>query len=216
MYLKTNLRGPYMYWLAMLTMLIDHVGLVFFPTDPVWRIAGRLAFPIYMYALYLGYTRTRNMRGYMLRLLGLALVSQLPYMLALDVHRPNVIWTLLTSLLALAAASRMKRVAAITGLYVLTALMMELSQMDYGAYGLLLVLIYRYTRSYMIIAAHFALNVVYDLAHHANLQHFSLLSSILIVCFAGESGFYSRVPRWLWRSFYPVHLAVIAAIRIWL
>lgn len=47
-----------MYWLAMLTMLIDHVGLVFFPTDPAWRIAGRLAFPIYAYALYMGYTRT--------------------------------------------------------------------------------------------------------------------------------------------------------------
>ncbi|AHM65531.1 TraX family protein [Paenibacillus polymyxa] len=205
-----------MYWLAMLTMLIDHVGLVFFPTDPAWRIAGRLAFPIYAYALYMGYTRTRNMRSYMLRLLGLALISQVPYMLAFDVYRPNVIWTLLASLLALAAASRMKHWVAVSGLYVLTALFMELSQMDYGAYGLLLVLIYRYTRSYMMIAAHFVLNVVYDMVHHANIQHFSLLSSILIVCFAtGESGFYRRVPRWLWRSFYPVHLAVIALIRIW-
>ncbi|KAF6637514.1 MULTISPECIES: TraX family protein [Paenibacillus] len=205
-----------MYWLAMLTMLIDHVGLVFFPTDPAWRIAGRLAFPIYAYALYLGYTHTRDIRSYMLRLLGLALISQVPYMLAFDVLRPNVIWTLLASLLTLAAASRLKYWTAVTGLYVLSALVMELSQMDYGAYGLLLVLIYRYTRSYMMIAAHFVLNVVYDMVHHANLQHFSLLSSILIACFAtGESGFYSRVPRWLWRSFYPVHLAVIAAIRIW-
>ncbi|MGG4220713.1 TraX family protein [Paenibacillus jamilae] len=205
-----------MYWLAMLTMLIDHVGLVFFPTDPAWRIAGRLAFPIYAYALYLGYTRTRNIRSYMLRLLGLALISQVPYMLAFDVYRPNVIWTLLVSLLALAAASRMKHWVSVSALYGLTALFMELSQMDYGAYGLLLVLIYQYTRSYMIIAAHFVLNVVYDMVHHANIQHFSLLSSILIVCFAtGESGFDGRVPRWLWRSFYPVHLAVIALIRIW-
>lgn len=205
-----------MYWLAMLTMLIDHVGLVFFPTDPAWRIAGRLAFPIYAYALYLGYTHTRDIRSYMLRLLGLALISQVPYMLAFDVLRPNVIWTLLASLLALAAASRLKHWTAVTVLYVLSALVMELSQMDYGAYGLLLVLIYRYTRSYMMIVAHFILNVVYDMVHHANLQHFSLLSSILIVCFAtGENGFYNRVPRWLWRSFYPVHLAVIAAIRIW-
>ncbi|MDY8045582.1 TraX family protein [Paenibacillus polymyxa] len=205
-----------MYWLAMLTMLIDHVGLVFFPTDPAWRIAGRLAFPIYAYALYLGYTHTRDIRSYMLRLLGLALISQVPYMLAFDVLRPNVIWTLLASLLTLAAASRLKDWTAVTVLYVLSALVMELSQMDYGAYGLLLVLIYRYIRSYMMIAAHFILNVVYDMVHHANLQHFSLLSSILIVCFAtGESGFYNRVPRWLWRSFYPVHLAVIAAIRIW-
>ncbi|MGG4212372.1 TraX family protein [Paenibacillus alvei] len=205
-----------MYWLAMLTMLIDHVGLVFFPTDPAWRIAGRLAFPIYAYALYAGYTHTRDMQSYMLRLLGLALISQVPYMLAFDVLRPNVIWTLLASLLALAAASRLKHWTAVTCLYVVSALVMELSQMDYGAYGLLLVLIYRYTRSYMMIAAHFVLNVVYDMVHHANLQHFSLLSSILIVCFAtGESEFYSWVPRWLWRSFYPVHLAVIVAIRIW-
>jgi hypothetical protein len=205
-----------MYWLAMLTMLIDHIGLVFFPDDPGWRIVGRLAFPIYAYALYMGYVHTRNMRSYMLRLLGIALISQVPYMLAFDVYRPNVVWTLLTSLLALAAASRLKHWAAVAGLYILTAMVMELSLMDYGAYGLLLVLIYRYTSSYIMIAAHFALNVVYDMVHHANIQHFSLLSTILIVCFAsGKSGFHSRVPRWLWRSFYPVHLAVIAAVRIW-
>ena len=41
--------------LAMLTMLIDHIGLIWFPENMAWRIIGRLALPFYAFAIVLGY-----------------------------------------------------------------------------------------------------------------------------------------------------------------
>ncbi|MBO5782826.1 MAG: conjugal transfer protein TraX, partial [Clostridia bacterium] len=37
--------------LAALAMVIDHVGLLFFPFDPVFRMIGRLAFPLFAYMI---------------------------------------------------------------------------------------------------------------------------------------------------------------------
>ena len=31
--------------IAMLSMLTDHIGYIFFPTDLTWRYIGRIAFP---------------------------------------------------------------------------------------------------------------------------------------------------------------------------
>ena len=52
--------------LAMLTMLIDHIGAVFFPAtllispNSIWRIIGRLSFPIFAFQLGIGYKHTKN------------------------------------------------------------------------------------------------------------------------------------------------------------
>lgn len=204
-----------MYWIALITMLIDHIGYVFFPDELSWRMIGRLAFPIYAYTLYLGFANTRNLKNYMIRLFWLAAASQIPYMLAFNVYKLNVIWTLLASLIALAAADKIKNRAGVIAIYIVAGVLMEVAQMDYGAYGLLLVIMYRYVKFYWLIAAHFGLNYLYEITHHGNIQHVSLMSTILILCFSSETkGFHARVPRWLWRTFYPLHLAILAAIRI--
>ena len=45
--LKTNLDTNLLKLIAIICMVIDHVGTVFFPGDPVFRWVGRLAFPIF-------------------------------------------------------------------------------------------------------------------------------------------------------------------------
>ena len=35
--------------IAMVTMLIDHIGMILFPNIAILRIIGRLAFPIFAY-----------------------------------------------------------------------------------------------------------------------------------------------------------------------
>ena len=49
--------------IAMITMLIDHVGAAFFPDQLEWRVIGRISFPIYAYCIVLGYRHTKNLKN---------------------------------------------------------------------------------------------------------------------------------------------------------
>ena len=71
-------------------MLIDHAGAVLLYTRHtsaslywVMRSLGRIAFPIYAFLLVNGFEHTKNRRAYLERLTLFALISQLPYSLAL-------------------------------------------------------------------------------------------------------------------------------------
>jgi len=84
--------------LACVTMLIDHIGAVFFPEIIFFRIIGRVAFPIYAFLITEGYSRTKNIKRYMFRLFILAIISQVPYMLAFETKGLNVFFTLLSAI----------------------------------------------------------------------------------------------------------------------
>ena len=53
--------------IAAVTMFIDHAGLILFPQYRIFRIIGRLAFPIYAYCIAEGFRYTRNRKKYFLR-----------------------------------------------------------------------------------------------------------------------------------------------------
>ena len=69
-------------WLAIATMTIDHVGVVLYPENIVFRYIGRLSFPLIAYLLILGLESTRNVKNYFTRLFLFALISQVPFCLA--------------------------------------------------------------------------------------------------------------------------------------
>jgi len=69
-------------WIAIITMTIDHVGVVLYPEHSFLRIIGRLSFPLFCYLVVLGTKSTRNIRNYFIRLLFFAFFSQIPYSLA--------------------------------------------------------------------------------------------------------------------------------------
>lgn len=68
--------------LAIITMIIDHIGVFFAPymsenLYTLCRIIGRIAFPIYAYLIFVGYKRTSNVVRYFFRLLFFAVVAEL-------------------------------------------------------------------------------------------------------------------------------------------
>ena len=65
--------------IAAFTMLIDHAGLILFPGNDIFRIIGRLAFPIYAYCIAEGFLYTRNRLKYFLRIFILGAACQLVY-----------------------------------------------------------------------------------------------------------------------------------------
>lgn len=75
---------------AMITMLIDHIGKMLLPQYRVLRMIGRVAFPIYAYCIAAGCVYTRDHFKYLKRLVMTALVAQPIYVLAMDHVNPQM------------------------------------------------------------------------------------------------------------------------------
>lgn len=66
-------------FLAALLMVVDHIGMLFFPTQQVWRIIGRLSMPLFAFALSEGCRYTRNKVKHFTLMFALAVICQLVY-----------------------------------------------------------------------------------------------------------------------------------------
>lgn len=83
-------RNDVLKLIAIVTMIIDHIGAAFFPGVTLFRTIGRIAFPIFAYQLAKGYKHTSNLAGYSTRLLIFAFISYIPYIYFLgDGLTPN-------------------------------------------------------------------------------------------------------------------------------
>lgn len=205
-------------WIAMLTMLIDHIGAVWFEDQIIYRIIGRMAFPIYAFYVVQGMHLTSNRKRYMIRLGLLALLSQLPYSLLFDTLAVNVIGTFFLCVLALYGFMETRLSLIFRGTCLLGAVvLLEVLRCDYGVYALILMIIYTYTRGFTITLGHVALNIAYIGAGLTSLiQAWSVLPSIL---FSLNERIvarirHSRSPKLLWRSFYPLHLLALLIVRM--
>lgn len=203
-----------MQWIAMITMLIDHIGAVFFPHIIELRIIGRIAFPIYAFAVYIGYKHTRDVQKYIWRLFWIAIISQVPFMAAFNHYSLNVVWTLWSALLVLFVIDKLPSRLLSIPIVIGAGWFMEISLMDYGMYGLLLVLLFRYFQGPVLVVAHVVLNALYLLLHNSSVQMYSVLATAgIAIAQYYQAGFRMKGPRWVWRYFYPAHLAIIAIIR---
>ena len=76
------LTGNMLKLLAALSMLLDHAGLLYFPHEMGFRIAGRLAFTIFAFMIAEGCKYTRNRWRYWGMIAALAAVCQAVYYFA--------------------------------------------------------------------------------------------------------------------------------------
>lgn len=65
--------------LALIFMVIDHIG-IFIPFAPIWfRYIGRLSAPIFIFTMVCGFSYTRNKKVYLIRMylfgLGMAIMD---------------------------------------------------------------------------------------------------------------------------------------------
>ena len=210
--------------IALLSMALDHTGAVLFPQAQWMRIIGRLAFPIYCFCLVEGYRHTSSVPRYLARLGLFALLSEIPFDLALtsgfpDWSHQNVFFTLSMGLAVvwmLDAWSESLPVAAFLGAVSFIAAA-ELLQTDYGAFGVLLILLFavcgRIRRPRLMQIAAFCACTLF--CYWGTLEQYAVAAALPIGLYNGKKGGTGRGRwlRWLFYWFYPLHLAILWAVR---
>lgn len=143
-------------WVAIAAMLIDHTAAVMgglFPFswyDPM-RAVGRMAFPIFAYGIAQGCVYTHSARRYLGRLLLFAVLSEIPYRLALEAgSRSFGLHNVFFTLFAGAACCQIVKFCKSKGKHWAWAavvpvgaivLLCEILGTDYGGFGVLCVLL---------------------------------------------------------------------------
>ena len=73
------LSGNALKIIAAITMIIDHIGVVFFPRIAIFRIIGRISFPIFAFMIAEGCHYTKNKLRYFLSVFILGTICQAVY-----------------------------------------------------------------------------------------------------------------------------------------
>ena len=127
--------------LACITMFIDHIGLLFFPKQILFRIIGRISMPLFAYCIARGIKNTKNVKNYIFRILLIAIVSQIPYMFMINYFNLNIcfVWVLTVIFISLCKKLKNKKIYFVYILLVVALLVFV--PMDYGLYGFSYVII---------------------------------------------------------------------------
>ena len=227
---RCGLSGTALKLIACVTMLIDHIGascieagvgtaancpVGLLKMDPILRLIGRLAFPIFCFLLVEGFLHTHDVKQYLRRLLLFGAVSEIPFDMAFfrapfyGGHQ-NVYWTLALGVLAMAALRHFQTAAgAATWQGLLCAggciLLAYLAQTDYDGIGVIIICALYLTRTNrkwqcLVGAVLFAFEITAPLAF------------VFLWFYNGQRGTCSKAQKWGFYLFYPVHLAVLACI----
>ena len=217
--------------IAIITMTIDHIGVVFGTAFyNLLRAVGRLSFPIFAFLLTEGYVHTKSFSKYFFRLLVLALFSEVIYDYAfygssIYLGANNIFFTLALGLLTLFLLDKSKGlikryfkdkvdlviILPITYLLivVIMGLIAEFLSFSYGMLGILVIsFFYLFKKNFPLTVLSVSLST---LILGDTMQYFSLLSLILIYFYNKKLGKKCKVFFYL---YYPLHILVLGVIRM--
>lgn len=194
--------------IAIITMLIDHIGVILFPKMIGFRMIGRFSFPIFCFLLVEGFYHTRDVKKYMIRLGAFALISEIPYDLAfrsvvLEFERQNVFFTLLAGVFLMYLLQRTNQIYIKVCYALLTMWAAVFAGMSYDYRGILLILIYYVCRDNITAKVFFG--ALWNFLR-TGVQQFGTLASIPIALYNGEKG---KSMKYMFYVFYPLHLLIL-------
>ena len=221
---ETGLTANQLKLAAMISMTLDHIGLVLLPGWTLLRILGRLAMPIYAYMIAEGCLRTRDRKRYFLRIAGMAALCQAVYFFAMGSLYLCILVTFSLSILLIGALENYQKkrdlfswivaFGSLLAVFFLCVAMPELLPgtdfgIDYGLAGVLLpVLVYFGKEKTKYLAAGLFLVSL----NYGGIQWFALAAVPLLGMYNGQRG-EKNLGRWFY-LYYPLHLLVIYGISL--
>lgn len=223
---RLGLTGNQLKIIAMVTMTLDHIGLILFPYSLLLRIIGRLAFPIYAYMIAEGCRHTRSMGRYLLTIAGIGIFYQIVCLLNLHSLYQSILITFSLSigLIWLSKTARKKKSSALwtlTGLSVVAififteVLPLVLPRswdfgVDYGFIGVMIPVGVYYAKKpfWKLLVCGIGLAMLAATIYW--IQWFALAALPLLALYNGRRG--KGQLKWLFYLYYPAHLILLYAI----
>ena len=253
---KLGVSSAFLKNIAYITMFIDHFFVVVFMAyiqftmaqgsymeyaNEIYtagRAVGRIAFILFAFMASEGFCHTRSKGKYLLRLGAFAIISEIPFDLAinntlLETGGQNVYFTLFLGVLALFLIEKFKGRLLLQILGVLLCCAAAIFLMtDYMIMGVLLIVtFYLFRKSFWLkalagsIVIYFGTVALYIVTYWnfhfpitvfleaAMLEMFGLFAFIPIYFYNGEKG--RQLPKACYYLFYPLHLLLLYGIKQW-
>jgi len=241
--LKIETTSMSLHIMAMLFMLCDHLWGTIVPGNDWLTCIGRISFPIFAFMIVEGYFHTKNLKKYVCRLLLFAILSEIPFNLAMGssvffpVHQ-NVLWSFLISIGLIHLNEKAKRTRKIlikiaVGFVtvILGYLVGIITMVDFYHAGILTVLVFYFFRQkkwYSYIGQLLCLwyiniemlgGFAYEFHFGGQTYFFSrqglaLLALVPIWLYRGKQGYHSKILQYACYAFYPVHLLILGLIKL--
>ena len=226
--------------IAVLLMLSDHIWATYMSFGDWMTHIGRMAFPIFAFQIAEGFVHTKNFKKYALRLLGFALVTELPFNLFyssrwFNPYHQNVLFTLLLGLMAIKVIDNLKKNhkakdIALSALWILLIVIgAVLGFVDYGLNGVLMVVLFYVCRDFPFawlgqLIGMVCINVIFfegqvipteifGIAVEIPTQAYAVFALIPIWLYGGRKGISNKFLQYGFYAFYPVHMIVLYLIK---
>lgn len=237
--LKTETTSASLHIMAMAFMLCDHLWGTVVPGNDWLTCIGRLAFPIFAFLLVEGYFHTRNLKKYVLRLLVFAVLSEVPFNLAMGsrilypIHQ-NVLWSFLISIGLIHWNEKAKHawVKIVVGIasVLIGYIAGLLTMVDFYHAGILTVLVFYFFRQrkwwsfvgQLVCLWYINTEMLGGFAYEIQLggethfflrQSLALFALIPIWLYRGRQGHHSKVFQYVCYGFYPAHLLILGLLK---
>ena len=216
--------------IACIFMFIDHTGQIFYNGNSILNIIGRLAFPIFAFQITEGYIHTKDIKKYLLRLLILALVSQIPFMIMLERvgFTINTIATLLFGLISITIYNKNKILGIIS--LIILGIIAEFAHFDGGICCVFIIFnFYVFKDKKIIMTVSYILLVtclfgsylieytkndnelLYSVIKYYLPYYVTTLSAILLIyTYNNKKG---KKMKWFFYIFYPFHIIFLLFIK---
>lgn len=226
--------------IAVIFMLSDHIWATALSFGDWMTYIGRMAFPIFAFQIAEGFVHTSNFKKYALRLLGFAVITEIPFNLFyssrfFNPYHQNVLFTLLLGLLAIKVIDGLKKdrslknIALSVLLLGLILLASVVGFVDYNHYGVLTVVMFYLMRDFPFawlgqLIGMILINIVifeglvfpveiFGKTFEIPSQGFAVFALIPIWLYGNRKGKSSKILQYGFYAFYPLHMLVLFLIK---
>ncbi|MBD5451308.1 MAG: conjugal transfer protein TraX [Lachnospiraceae bacterium] len=229
---KFGISSAVLKWIAVISMVIDHFACAIYNPNVLGNgcsievhhflrnIIGRIAFPIYCFLLVEGFFYTKSVWKYLRNLVIFAVLSEIPFNMAIFGHvfylkGQNVYFTLalgLCAMILLKNFSGFRKSQLFAQVIVIAVFLFlgEYLEVDYHWKGIAYIILFYYLKAFKVREG---LAAITGAVAFAVYERWAVLAFVPVYLYNGKRG---RQIKYLFYAIYPLHLLVFGLLRFWL